>query len=379
MLAATAALAGAATSQPASKPALSEFAQHRAEAKLLAARQASGYPTAQPTTVDRAVGLLIARSKLALTTTLPPSGYQQISLSNLPGISIVNVRQMNSAAAPPVPGAAFTPDFFVLTHYDFTDPAWEQTLTTVILNPMNLQLARDSESPSQTFNITLMQNTGLLSGTEARVRLLVKLLDKNHEKPLVNIERLAPDFVALRRMYPDDCNRYLGPLLHMLRADASVFSPDLKLIWQVFAADLPPDPAMVNRVSEILTRLDADNYHDRKIAADELNQLGELGALALLRMDRTGMSPEQSSRVNSFLAPYQPVSAADASRLGKDVDFLIDCLFDPAPEVNQLALQHLRNATKQPVEFDASLTGDRRRDAISALRHRLSPGPSTAP
>ena len=337
--------------------------------------QLSDYTPAPPAAVNRVVVLGIDHGRLTLRTAVHTTpSIQRIDLTDLPGLTALNVRQLKDAGGPaPADGQPFTPDFFMFTHYDFSDPKFSESALTAALTPMNLQLALDSESPTDVQNISLVQTTGAFSNAEPSIRLRVSVKKNSSDTATVNFERTAADFTTLRRTYPDECAQYIEPMLHILHADAGVFSPDPKLIWQVFAADVPADPAMTTRVKSIIARFDADDYHDRKTAAEDLNKLGEPAALALLRMDRTTLSPEQSSRVESFLAPYQPVSAADAKRLGGDVNFLLDCLFDRDPAAVHDAVERLKQVTKQPIDFDANSMVELRREAIAALRRKLTP------
>lgn len=361
---------------PATKP-ISAFDAQRLVDEQQAARQVVDYTLAAPAAVNRAVALSVDHGQLTLRTCVAPTlGFERINFSDLPGLSVLNIRQMRNAL-PSKAGndALYTPDFFMLTHYDFSNPDWAESLLTAAITPMNLQLADDAESPTRTQNISLIQDTGMFNTGEPAVRLRVAISDTGHDKPLVNLERTAPDFVTLRRTYPDDCARYVEPMLHALHADADVLSPDPKLVWQVLADDIPVNPTMAKRVGQIIKRFNADSYRDRQTASAELAALGEPAALALRQFNRSNLSPEQISQVNSFLAPYEPVSDAEAKRLGHNMDFLLDCLYDRDRAVVGKALDRLRAITHQQFIFDVTAAPNARRDAITKLRRKLVPKP----
>jgi hypothetical protein len=137
-------------------------------------------------------------------------------------------------------------------------------------------------------------------------------------------------------------------------------------------------------VQRIIARLDSDDFHERESAAHDLAQLGQPAANILRHLDRTGLSAEQNSRIDAFLSQYHPAGDEEAQRLGNDPEFLIDCLYSTDDFIVQSSLGRLTKIIGSKVDFDPSLRGDARRDAIRKLhelveRQTNSTSPSTAP
>jgi hypothetical protein len=267
---------------------------------------------------------------------------------------------------------------------------------------MNLQVAQDLEGPAGLRQVLLMvslTNSNNNDSSEPPVRMTVttqgnfSMSDDEKlsttapadaaaaaasEPPPVKIEHKAADFMSLRRQFPGDVANYLEPIFRELHADAAVFGPDRKLAWEVFVDEAKPDPNASEHVKQLVTRMDSDDVHERDAATAELSAMGESAAVSLLHMDRSNLSPEQQSRIDSFLSPFKPVSEEDVKRLRDDPNFLLDCLYDTDDFVVGCALERLRHITGKAVAFDPSLREDARRDAVNKLRQAIAP-PTTNP
>jgi hypothetical protein len=156
-------------------------------------------------------------------------------------------------------------------------------------------------------------------------------------------------------------------MLRQMRLEA-VLASDEATAWQAFAGEMKPDPAMTSRLKELLPILDEDSFQRRDLALRSLRKKGLPMALAILHLDRTGLSDQQNSLLETALAPFQPQRAVDAEKLKSDADFLMDCLYLDDPTIREAAMEGLRRKLGTAIEFDLSADFDARCAAIDALR-----------
>ncbi len=152
-----------------------------------------------------------------------------------------------------------------------------------------------------------------------------------------------------------------------------MFQVNSRAAWQVLGGTHNPPPEVAQQVDALLVRLDADDAREREAALKELEKLGQQAALVLLKHDRAALSEEQQSRVETFLAPYKPLTDDEAARMQDDTEFLLTALSAEEPELTVRALDRLKKIAKQPIAFDATATGNARADAIAQLRATLLP------
>jgi hypothetical protein len=341
----------------------------------LAQQQVANLPSLAPANLADVLKFGIEQNDLVIRTRLTPTnGPSQINLNDLPGLCSVIV----SGTQPVRAHDLYTPKIFTFLRYDFVRTNGFESITTVMMTPMNLQVARDTESRTEIRNISIIQANSSMQN-EPRVTLRVAIQSLVSDQLSMKVDRSAADFVTLRRLYPGDTAKYLGPIFQDLRADADVFGIDSKLAWQVLAADAQADPKVTANVQRIVARLDSDDFHDRESAAGDLEKLGQSAAISLAHFDRTGLSAEQNSRLDAFLSPYHPVSDEDAGRLSNDVNFLVDCLYVTDDFVVNSSLRRLGKITGRQLTFDASLRSDARREAIAKLRDQVAQAPTTGP
>ena len=275
----------------------------------LAQQQVSNLPSVAPENLADVLKFGIEQNDLTIHTRLmPTNGPSQINLKDFPGLCSVVVN-----GTPTKAHDLYTPLIFTFLRYDFVRTNGFESITTVMMTPMNLQVARDTESRTEIRNISIVQANSSVQN-EPRVTLRVTIQNLVSDQLSTKVDRSAADFVTLRRLYPADTAKYLGPIFQDLHADADVFGVDSKLAWQVLATDAQADPKVTADVQRIIARLDSDDFHDRESAAAELSQLGQPAAISLAHFDRTGLSAEQDSRLDAFLSLYHPVSDEDAGR-----------------------------------------------------------------
>ncbi len=319
-------------------------------------------------------------NNLILSTRLhSTSGWTVIVADPLEGICRVQLRGLGVWNGGPQPffRPPYTPDTFMFIHTN-TLPGGEEEAITVSLNPMKLSISQDSDSPTETRNISLMQNApGFLNG-EPPVHLIVNVTSKMNGVAPKKVDRTADDFLSLRRMYRGDTAIYLEPIFRELHIEEAIFGSDPVLAWEVFADEARPAAGAMSSVRQIVVELDSDDFHVRQTAARKLQDMGEPAAICLMHIDRSSLSAEQNSRIDAFLSAYHPVADEDVVRLRSDVNFLLDCLFETDDFIVHSALDRLEKVTGRTIAFDTSLRGEARRTAVGSLRELLA-SPTTQP
>jgi hypothetical protein len=188
----------------------------------------------------------------------------------------------------------------------------------------------------------------------------------------VNTNIEEKDFATLRRLHHSDTERWLRPILKELHQGAA-FAADPAAAWQILADQWPSDDHLQELVAENLKPLDDDDFRVRRRACDALQKLGRDGALAMMKMDRHGLSLEQMVRLDEVVSRFKPLSDSEARRLGKDPGFLLDCLYGQDAIARKLAIERLRAVTAVPIAFDVNAGDDERINAVNALREKLLP------
>jgi hypothetical protein len=217
----------------------------------------------------------------------------------------------------------------------------------------------------------LLASADPAAGAGPSVQLMVNESGNVGREPL-RVYARGRDFFALLREHPEEAGAHLRPLLRELGQEA-VFAPEPQVAWQVFADRWTPDAKLKRQVEDLLPKLDAPDEPARQAATREVGELGQEAVLVLLQLDRATLSAEQNSRVDVLIAGFAPLPPGEAARLRGDVSFLLDCLNSDDPRVRTAALERLRDAVPQPVEFDTALEVPARGAAVARLREALVP------
>jgi hypothetical protein len=324
--------------------------------------------------------------RLQIVTALAPAqGQWRIRVTDLDGLFSVNNNVVHRRGAPALaplpPGGRAVPEFFLFEWFQFDQPGLTDVGTTLQTLPINVQLSRTTETPDgggMQIQVIEQRYPGAW-GDGPPLKFTVSDQGGNGRPPAPDQAWSAESFGALCRLHPGPVARYLEPILRDLHADAAVLTPEPALAYQVFAADVAVDPAAEKKVKALVAQLDADDFHDRDAAGEQLRALGPVAAVVIGRMKVDDLSPEQRARTAAVLRHFRPVDGADADRLRGDADYLLTCLNDTDPFVVRSALGRLREVVGHGVSFDGSLTGQARRDAVWRLRGELTHGGSTRP
>ena len=142
---------------------------------------------------------------------------------------------------------------------------------------------------------------------------------------------------------------------------------DPHLAWQVFQDAFTPTPELKDRIKSLVARLDADQFKQREAASRELESLGEPAALVLMHWDRSGLSAEQASRIDAFVAKFRVDTDDQVAHLRHDRDFLLDCLNSEDATIRAVALGELQKIVGHPIGFDVNADPLARREKVNAL------------
>lgn len=305
----------------------------------------------------------------SILTDIEPGVQTHVILGDLPEALTVRVGDTN-----PIPDE---PRDFYLLHRDLDVP--DTRYTTVSSAGGRLTIAREEESDSQYCTVQLIQDPQVPDPdpTEPPLRFFVSRENHATNQRDVDLKLNAKNFTELCLQHPREVEEFLRPILRDLKQESGVFAPETKAAWQVLAADAKVDPQVAAKVELALAKLDAQSFQEREGALSALQELGEPAALVLMRADRSKLSPDKQSGIDSFLAPYLPLSADDARRLGQDKTFLLNALSADDVELRTLAWARLQKVAKPLASYDPSANDAKRAAQVAALREALVP--STSP
>jgi hypothetical protein len=161
--------------------------------------------------------------------------------------------------------------------------------------------------------------------------------------------------------------RYVSPLLDAI-AGRRVLKPGEADVYRTFDS-IQPNSDTTARVRSVINELAAPDSARREAASGRLEQMGAPAVLAVLRMDRNDLSPEQKSRTDRFLAAH--TIGIDAEKARRDPIFLADCLCDDDRNVRAAAKEALSKLTGKTVEFDIDQDAAARIAATTQLVEKL--------
>jgi len=371
---------------PASAPATTQANEpefdpvaHRKEREALIKQ----LPVAEVKSLRDLVSFSLEKDDIVLRTNVPPTDLAGVVIDGKPTLITV----MSQAGAPaggattgpatapttgPAINAAYQPPVFSLERHELT-ASGGLAITTISAVAPRVSISRSAEGPGEPlFNVDFIQDPAAFAEeSDERVRFYVQVI--SGEDTVVDLKLSAVNLAELRRKYPAETMRFLEPMFREFGQSGVLFQIDSKAAWQVLGGNVAPAADVAKQVDAVLARLDADDAKVREAAAKELEQLGQPAALVLMRRDRSKLSEEQLSRIETFLAPYKPLSDDEAAQRRDDPEFLLMALSSDEPELAAQALDRLKQVARQPIEFDAKATGTARSEAIAKLRARLLP------
>jgi hypothetical protein len=326
-------------------------------------------PVARVASLRDVVQFAIENDDLIIRTSIPTTDSSAIVIGDRPTLMSVATHHAEGAQ-----GAPYVPLYFMLIKHEYPDTGGI-SIAHVNVVGQRVQVSRNlaDEAEQNTFNVDLIQDDAFLEEGEDRIRFYVQ--ETRGEEQLVDLKLSAPNVTELRRKYPAETMRYLEPIFREFGQASVLFQVNTKAAWQVLggATTTKPSPELSTKVDALLVKLDADDAKEREAALAELEKIGQPAALLLMQRDRKGLTEEQRARVETFLAPYKPLTDDEAAKMRGNVEFLLMALSSDDNALAALALDRLKEVSKQPVAFDLSSTGQTRTEAIAALRAKLLP------
>jgi hypothetical protein len=364
-----------ARAQQATAPAATEPATQSATQESEAAKDARdrkeyedrlrNLPTVRVSSLRDVIQFAIENDDLVIRTSIPPTDSSAVVVEGSPSLITVTTARGDDAHSP------YVPQTFTFIRRDYPQAGGIVITDASVVGGQRVAVSRGAEDEKQSTNVQLIQDNAFLEEGDDRIRFYVQ--EMHNDEPIVDLKLSAVNVIELRRRYPAETMRYLEPLFREFGQSSVLFQVNTRAAWQVLGMNHEPPPEVAKQVGVLLKQLNAPEAKDREAALKELEKLGEQAALVLMKRDRTQLSEEQRTRVETFLAGYTPLSEAEATKMRSDPEFLLLALSADDPVLPGLALERLKEVAKQPITFDANATGQARNDAIAKLRAQLLP------
>jgi hypothetical protein len=306
-------------------------------------------------------GLLIADWPILRSG--PVSG--RIPITDLPGEAIIVCH--NTQRFPTVLNPMFE-------YWDLTQPDFIARHLQIVNLVSHLEVVQESESIHGMESVSLLENIGQTD--DAPITFRVQILQEG--SPQVNLVFSAATLDILRHEHPNEYEQYLRPMFRQFHQEKSVFWMDDRIDWQVLADEWHPAPDLRARVSAVIAQLNSADFAQRQQAQKALHDLGEPAALLLHASDGTRWTPEQTARIDRFLAEYFVLTDENAKKLGRDVNFLLDCLANDDPDLRAAALSRLGSVLGREIEYNLDEPPAKRNLAIEQLRRQWATEPQNS-
>jgi hypothetical protein len=348
---------------PATQPA--DLNTLKADALADIAKEMLRLPSLGPRNLSDLVTFTMQDGKFFPLTNLPITGtnFHRLTLTGLPGVGKVQV--LSDETLHQAAGQKFLQFFY----RDWTMPNAVVAYTDILSNLASVQVSREIEFPGdQILSVSVVQSA---QPTPDAVTVYIQS-PQSTPGPSNMLKLTGPTVEQLSVDHPAEINTYVRPIFRLLHQEQTVFDPDPKLANQVLAEYHKDDSATIAATNRFVAQLAADAFPQRETALSALRTLGEPAALYLLHTPPHGLTPEQSMRVELFLAPYRPLSNDDVKRMKANVNFLLDCQYSPDESLRAAALLQLNRVAGRMIDLPANLSGDQLILAVTNLRDSLT-------
>jgi hypothetical protein len=322
--------------------------------------QAAALPQCKADSIERLVKFSVEENMLAVRTSLTSiQGQTHVIAPDLSGM----IRLTLLARRGTDPSGR---DFML--QQDWSDPTNGDVSTMISAINGRLNFSRENELGDRIFSVQLTQDPPMPPGVvddQPPVRLLITRSDSSGNQKPLRLLLSGQDFGDLRLRHGREVDQYLRPIIRDFHQEAAVFAIAPSMAWQVLGASYTPDQKMIDRVNSLLAQLDAEDFHQRDDAMKQLKLLGEPAVIAIGKIDRKKLSPQQSAAIDSFLADFVRLAPLQASQLADDKSFLLDVLYNDDADLRQLALERLGKIAGRKIDVS--------NDAIAKLRVELLP------
>ena len=316
---------------------------------------------------DELLRVEVRDRQLAVTMTLPKSLEADLANGGSAPITVVDSDAVDWRITGSRDPAALGKDgtyarFTIAPPADYMPDRWSPLQLTSVTAEDELSVAGAGRVGRTFVSVQYRQDQALKA-----VRLKVERSRRpGFGRPLH--EFTAPDLLQLWNDHQRECRMYLAPLLKAIAPRENLLRPRAGDVYRAFA-EIPADAQMTKRVAAILPELEADSPVARDAASAKIEALGAPGVLALLRMDRSEWTPEQTARLATIVQRQSTLS--DPSAWRRDIYFLTDCLDDADPAVRQAALGAVRTIAGREVDFDVEAGSQARLAAAQEILRTL--------
>jgi hypothetical protein len=256
---------------------------------------------------------------------------------------------------------------FTLTHQAIPNPN-EFVDLSVRSNPSSLAISHRKywNGGEQRLDLELPQGMGL----RVNAGITFRIYRRNAGEKAQSSQFSEPDFATLLRAHPVEAEKYIRPLLRDL-GQGDLAGVEDAVAAQVLAELMPADDVMRQQVTDMLPLLDDPDFRVRERTGESLKKLQMRGAMVLRKVDRKGLTPEQTRAVDVLLAAYSQLTPKEVERLRADKSFLLDCLSSKDVAIRKAALVQLQKVVGQEVQFDPAALEEDRAAALVKLREQL--------
>jgi hypothetical protein len=202
---------------------------------------------------------------------------------------------------------------------------------------------------------------------DQQTRLQVYSIDAG---PPLRLMFQARDLATLAAEHPREARRFVSPLLRQLTGD-NLLHPGAGDVYRVFDSIQPP-PGVVRRTRQLLDQLSEASFREREEASAALTAMGRSAILALSRMDRSDLDPEQVARVDELMSGA--MTDRNPADLRRDPVFLLMCVEDPDPLVRAEAMKQLGVVLGREVPIDPMLRDESLAEQVDRMLDRLHDG-----
>jgi hypothetical protein len=330
----------------------------------------------EPLPAERVVRFALRGQELSVSSELSAQdGARQVHIEGLVGTTEVRVGWRSRGPAGMIP-------YFELGHHGPARLGGDNLQVAVSAQGGSLRITRTLRQGDLHTSVILTQDSFLRPGRAVaqrgdRVTLRIRVV-RNALKPEADVRLTAGSFAELLRKHPGPAAQYLAPVFREFGGqDAAVFGVDPAVAWQLFPDALDADEALASKVLDVVERMNSDDFAAREAAAAELDALGGPAVLVLGELDRSALSAEQNTRIDSFLAKYRQLAPAEVAALLQDPEYLLRCFtYSQVEPLRAAAVRALDALVEQPVNLAASDPFPERLEAAAAMREQL---PQPAP
>lgn len=351
-------------------------------------------PATAPTTAPVNMAALVreARESIEGNEPRPPLVGSRplddvISIADLNGRILCSTKmaQTDGPVAVPVPGleepvrvtVARTADeekslqFVQMQHVIYGREGQVSSRLQVFARGEYFQLAWDQKTLGGERSVQLIQVGAQEAEAGARVKLFFQKFDAGGELISKQEQIVAPDLPSLVAAHPEEFARFVLRPLRERSMHVSLVRPSQAVAWQVLGPLIPPSDTARDRVAKLVPQLDSEAFAEREAASRQLLDMAGEGASILAKVDTSVLSLEQRQAIESILARYEQLPAAEVESLRSRPLFLIGCLYGDDDRVALAAVQRLGQVTGSEIPLEAMTNPAARRALADELLGRL--------